>query len=165
MKRNVVMFSVAAVMVIGGLIGLAVAQHEPGQGAPPPRVLDTNPPAHAPMGQPPHAGMMGQPPQGPGPAQFAMFAEVIGRLSDMAGNSQAVGVLAVGGLKDDIRRKPADIIKDLEGLLGQVKAQAIRNALRLSLKDLYKAQGEDDKALEQLRNLVLENDKALTEKK
>jgi len=105
----------------------------------------------------------GQPhrPARPGLHQMVQFMGILKHLSEMSFDSERVGVAAVGALKDDIRRKPAEVIKDLEAQLGKVKTQGLRNAIRFSLKDVYKQQGEDEKCLAQIRMLIAENDKAL----
>ena len=71
------------------------------------------------------------------------------------------GMVAIGGLKDDVHRKPAEIIDDLEKQLAKTKSLGLRNALHLMLKDIYKAQAEDEKVLEHLRAMLAENDAAL----
>ncbi len=101
------------------------------------------------------------PPRPPGPEQVAQFVGMLQHMKRLSFDSEMVAVVAVGGLKDDVRRKPPEVIKDLEAQLEKVKTQGIRNAIRLNLKDLYKHQGEDEKALQQLRLLIAENDKAL----
>ncbi len=42
-----------------------------------------------------------------------------------------------------------------------VKTQGLRNAIRLTLKDIYKRQGENEKVIEHIKALIAENDKAL----
>ena len=72
-------------------------------------------------------------------------------------------MIAIGDLKDAVRRKPKEIIEDLETRLKKTKTLGLRNAIRLTLKDLYKAQGADEKVLDHLRTMLAENDAALQE--
>lgn len=108
------------------------------------------------------------------PQQAEHMGRMIGlitRMKSLCFDPQAVGVMAIGALKEDVRRKPEDIIKDLETLLTTetkaigIKTQGLRNAIRLTLKDIYKRQGEDEKVLAHLRALIVENDEALQEAK
>ncbi len=93
-----------------------------------------------------------------------MMIKLIQRMKQVCFDPETVGVMAVGALKDEVRRKDEDIIKDLEEQLAKVKALGLRNAIRLTLKDLYKRQGKNEKVLEQLKALIAENDKALQAK-
>ncbi|MCK4624911.1 MAG: hypothetical protein KAV00_06350 [Phycisphaerae bacterium] len=98
--------------------------------------------------------------------KISEFTGAMGHLTRMCFDSETIGVMAVGALKDDIRRKDEAIIKDLEEQLAKVKTQGLRNAIRLTLKDIYKRQGENEKVIAHIKALIAENDKALrTEKK
>ena len=90
-----------------------------------------------------------------------MMMEMLERLKHTCFDPTSAGIVAIGGLKDDVRRKPAEIIKDLEDTLGKTKTLGLRNAIRMSLKDIYKAQGEDEKVLQHLRAMLAENDAAI----
>lgn len=76
---------------------------------------------------------------------------------------ESAGLMALGGLKDDVKRTPQEQTKEFETLLPKLKSLTLRNGTRMVLKDLYKAQGQDDKALETLRAMAIENDKAIEE--
>lgn len=82
------------------------------------------------------------------------------RMRHVAFEPESAGLIAVGGLKDD-RRKNAEIIADLEGLLAQTKTLGLRNSIRLTLRDVYRAEKQDDKAYEHLRTMLHENDAAI----
>jgi len=86
---------------------------------------------------------------------------LVGRMSEVCGNPQLAAMVAIAGLKEDVRRKPEEVIKELEDQLGKLKTLGLRNAIRLLLRDLYKAQGEDAKVLEQLRAMIAENEAAI----
>ena len=69
---------------------------------------------------------------------------------------------------DDTRnrsRKPKEVIEDLEAVLTKTKTLGLRNAIRMTLKDLYKGLGEDEKVLEHLRAMLAECDQALQKDK
>ncbi len=89
---------------------------------------------------------------------------LVHRMKQVCFDPEAVGVMAVGALKDDVRRKDEAIVKDLEEQLAKVKTQGLRNAFRLSLKDIYKRQGENEKVIEHIKALIAENDEALQPK-
>jgi hypothetical protein len=100
--------------------------------------------------------------QGVGPTdRMVGFLDLVERFRALCADPEASGVMAVASMKDEVRRKPADVIKDYEDMLGKTKSLALRNAIRLALKDLYKAQGEDEKVMETLRAMLAENDAAI----
>ncbi|MDY7009272.1 MAG: hypothetical protein SVV80_00765, partial [Planctomycetota bacterium] len=90
-----------------------------------------------------------------------VMIKLVQRMKQTCFDSEAVGVMAVGALKEEVPRKDEDIIKDLEGQLAQVKTLGLRNAIRLTLKDLYKHRGKNEKVIEHIKALIAENDKAL----
>lgn len=84
---------------------------------------------------------------------------LIERMRHTSFDPAMAGLVALGALRTDVRReKPEDTIKDLEGLLPQVKTLGLRNSIRMMLKDLYREIEKDEKVLEHLKALVLEND-------
>ncbi len=76
---------------------------------------------------------------------------------------QSAGMIAIGSLKDDVQRKPEEVASEFEELLKNTKSLGLRNAIRLTLKDIYKRQNNNDKVLEHMRAMLAENDKALFE--
>ncbi len=108
-------------------------------------------------------------------AYLTMRPEDIGRMTSNLGliermkrlcfDPAAAGLVAAGGLRDDVRRKYAETTKDLEAQLAKTKTLGLRNALRLTLRDIYKKQEDDEKVLEHLRAMLAENDAALQAKK
>ena len=97
--------------------------------------------------------------------RMGKFIGLVGAMKHVCFDPETAGVIAVGALKDDVRRKTADIAKDLEAQLAKTKTLGLRNALRLSLKDIYKKQEDDEKVLGHLRAMLAENDAALQAKK
>lgn len=104
----------------------------------------------------------------PGPAdmleQIKPMFELLERMSEACFDEVTAAMIAIGGLKDDVRRKPAQITKDLETQLKSTKTLGLRNAIRMTLKDIYKAQGEDERVLGHLRAMLAENDRALQDR-
>jgi len=96
--------------------------------------------------------------------QLGAFIAVVTRLRDVAFDPQVAGMVAVGAIKDETGMKPADAVKTLEELLAQTKSLGLRNAIRMSLKDLYKSQGELEKMRQTLLEMVAENDAAIQAK-
>jgi len=86
---------------------------------------------------------------------------LIERLKDTCFDEPNAALIAIGGLKSEVRRKPEAVIDDLEQALAKTKTLGLRNAIRLTLKDIYKAMGEDEKVLNHLRAMLAENDKAI----
>lgn len=99
------------------------------------------------------------------PEEFGrMYAwmEVIERMGDMAFNPEVAGLIAIGAIKDDIPRDPRRRIEDLDNLLDRTRTIGLRNALRMGLKDLYLQTEQPEKALDQMRAMLAENDKFLS---
>jgi|GEM_PF-3076433 len=93
--------------------------------------------------------------------RFQRMVQLLSRMRGATFNPAEAGLIAIGGLKDDVPRKSDEIIADLESQLAKTKSLGLRNALRLQLRDLYKAAGKYDKVLMHLRAMVAENDAAL----
>ena len=171
-KRWIILATMATVAAL--LTCYAVAQQDP----PPPPGAGMAPggpggPGAGPGGPFGAPGAMG-PGRGPMPGGGGMgmrlepveqFAGILRQLSNLSFDSRAMGVMAVGAMKDETQRKSADVIKDLEEQLAKTKTLGIRNAIRLSLKDMYKKDKDDAKVVEQLKALIDENDKALQAQK
>ncbi len=75
------------------------------------------------------------------------------------------GMIAIGGLKNDVRRPEAEVVAELEGALTKTKSLGLRNALRMTLKDMYKKAGNNEMVLKHLRAMIEENDAALQKEK
>ncbi len=89
------------------------------------------------------------------------YLGLIGKMQRVSFNPKVAGIVAVGGLKDDVKRKAQDIIKDLESQLEKTRSLGLRNSIRMALKDLYKAEGQTDKILANYRVMLAENDVAI----
>jgi len=118
----------------------------------PPRPMD-----RPPMDRPPmaieQADRMGQ------------MLQLIRQMERVCFEPSTAGLIAAGGLKDEIRRPPADIIEDLEDRLAETRSLGLRNAIRMGLKDIYRMTGNDEMALRHLRQMLAENDLAIVEGK
>jgi len=95
--------------------------------------------------------------------QLEVMAEMIEWMENVCFEPSTAALIAIGGLKDEVEREPKAVAKDLEGVLENTATLGLRNAIRMTLKDVYKAQGEKEKLLAHLRALIAENDKALEE--
>jgi len=93
--------------------------------------------------------------------EMDQMLEMVERMTEISFNSEMVAVIAIGGLKDDVRRNPKDVIRDLESVLRKTRTLGLRNAIRMTLKDLYKHTGQEEKLLDTLRAMLHENDEAL----
>ena len=104
------------------------------------------------------------------PVNPEQYAERMGRLlglvqhmNQTAFDPQVAGLVALGGLRTDVQRELDEIVKDFEGLLATTKTLGLRNSIRLTLRDLYKETGRNEKVLENLRAMLAENDAAIAE--
>ena len=91
--------------------------------------------------------------------------QVIERMKKTCFEPDVAAMVALGGLRSDVRREPQEVIDDLEKQLTKLKTLGLRNCVRLMLKDLYKMTGKDDKILEHLRAMAAENDAAIQAEK
>lgn len=89
----------------------------------------------------------------------APMMHMLGAMKTICFDPDLAAVLAISAIKEELKDKPADAVKTLETLLGKTRSPGIRNAIRLTLKDLYKAQKDDQKLLDMLQDMVIENDK------
>jgi len=72
-----------------------------------------------------------------------------------------MGIIAIGGLRTEVPQKREELIETLVHLLENTKTLSLRNAIRLTLKDLYVEKGDAANALAQLKAIVRENDRAM----
>lgn len=90
--------------------------------------------------------------------QAEMRVKVVGSMKDTCFDSQAFGIIALGGLQNEVPQKPEDFARQLEGMLPSTYSQGLRNAIRLTLKDLYLEMKAPEKAQSQLKQMLIEND-------
>ncbi|MBI5722373.1 MAG: hypothetical protein HZA50_00280 [Planctomycetes bacterium] len=125
-------------------------QMQPGQGQQPGGMQGQQP------GMPPRMQKQGK--GGQGFEEMGMFIGVIDKMRGVCYNPEVAAMVAAGGLKDEIKRKPGEAAKDLEDLLAKAKTVGLRTAIRMTLKDIFKEAGDDAKVVEQLKAIVQEND-------
>jgi len=94
--------------------------------------------------------------------RMELMIGLIKRMQHICFDPATAGMIAIGGLKDEVRRKQEQVVADLEKQLAKTKTLGLRNAIRLTLKDLYKARGDDERVLDHLRKMIEENDAALS---
>jgi hypothetical protein len=123
-------------------------------------------PWHPPMPGGPQAGQpVASNPVVAGMQQLQQMMAMLHTFKEVAFNSETAAMIAIGGIKDENPRKPDLAIKTLEGTLKKVRTLGLRTAIHMNLKDLYKAQGNEEMVMEHLRDMLLENDEALQEHK
>ena len=93
--------------------------------------------------------------------QIHQMMAALGAIEGLCFNREMAAMAAIAGIKDDLKGRPIAAIRVLEASLRQVRTQGLRTAIHMTLKDLYKAQGSDEKVVEHLRAILLENDAAL----
>ncbi|MGH7179822.1 MAG: hypothetical protein ACREJC_20775 [Tepidisphaeraceae bacterium] len=83
------------------------------------------------------------------------YLDVVDRYSRMSRDPVAAGIGAVITANDILRPRGADAaIEYFTKILPDVKNEAVQRAIRSMLIDLYKTSGQQDKALEQLSELI-----------
>ncbi|MFP4105482.1 MAG: hypothetical protein ACLFVU_05245 [Phycisphaerae bacterium] len=96
--------------------------------------------------------------------RMGSYIGYVNRMKSVCFDPELAGMIAVGGLRRDVERKPEETAEELEELLKETESLGLRNCIRMSLRDIYKAQGEDEKVLKHLRKMIAENDAALAER-
>jgi len=96
---------------------------------------------------------------GPGAGQLdAMrnYLDVFDRYSRLSRDPTAAGVSAVVSAGEILRARGADsAIAYFNKVMPEVKNESVQRAIRLQLIELYKMSGQQEKALEQLENLMV----------
>ena len=88
--------------------------------------------------------------------QMRGWLDIVDRYARMSRDPVAAGVAAVIAADDLFRNKPPEQAIEYFGkLLSEVKNEAVQRAIRLQLVELYGKSNQPDKALEQLRLLMI----------
>lgn len=93
--------------------------------------------------------------------QAELRVKLVGNMKETCFDPLAIGIIAVGGLRTEVSQKPEELAQQLESILPETKSLGLRNAIRLTLKDLYVEMGSAAKAQEQFKAMIKENDDAL----
>ena len=84
--------------------------------------------------------------------KYLYLVDHMARLADNATGSGIAGVLSAAEM---LRGHPQDAIDYYNRVLPDVKNDSVRRAIRLQLADLYNEAHQQDKALDQLRELMV----------
>ena len=87
-----------------------------------------------------------------------MQIKLVGDMKKTCFDPNAMGLIALGAISQEISRPPQEVIEELEDLLVKTKTLGLRNAIRLTLKDLYKQTNQPEKTLDLMRSMLSEND-------
>ena len=93
--------------------------------------------------------------------EMEMHMDLIERMQSIAFEPGAAGIIAIGALRDDLPREEAEVAEHLERLLSKTKSTGLRNAIRITLKDMYREMGRKEKVIAHLEAMLAENDQAL----
>lgn len=97
--------------------------------------------------------------------QTAAQLELMRQMTSTLFNARMAAVMAIFAIKDDAKLKGDEKVKLLTAQLEKTKTLGLRNAIRTALKDLYTELGQSDKATDQLKAMLEENDAALAKEK
>ncbi len=95
--------------------------------------------------------------------EMELSMHMIGRTAKICFSPEVAAMIAIGALKDQAGRDPREAIEQLEDLLEDTRTLGLRNAIRLNLKDLYQATEQRGKLIRMLREMVSDNDEALSD--
>ncbi len=116
-----------------------------------------------PLAAAPTPGPQVRPPAPPAePTQ--QLRQMIGALhtmSEAVSDPRTAAMMAIGALKDEVKNRPIAGVRALEAALRTTRSLPLRTAIHLSLKDLYKAQGNDVMVVRHLMAVIAENDEAM----
>jgi hypothetical protein len=84
--------------------------------------------------------------------------KLVSNMESLCANSAYMGIVAIGSLRTELPQKREEIITSLATLLSETRSPALRNAIRLTLKDVYVEMGDTANALLQLKAIIREND-------
>lgn len=83
------------------------------------------------------------------------YLDIVDRFGRMTRDPAMSGIAAVVSANDILRPRGTQVaIEYFTKLLPEVKNPAVSRAIRVQLVDLYKAAGQQDQALEQLRTII-----------
>ena len=106
----------------------------------------------------PGGGGFDRGPGGPGMQKMEMlrgYIELVDRFTRLSRDPGTAGIAAVISASDMLKRRgPDTAINYFTKILPDVKNEAVQRAIRIQLADLYKAAGQEDKAIEQLEILM-----------
>ncbi len=85
---------------------------------------------------------------------------LVDKMKETYADPIAAGVVAIGAIKAELQRSGQDVPEGLETILNQTHAQGLRNALHMTLRDLYAQAGKPEKVMEHLSQMLRENDVA-----
>ena len=88
-------------------------------------------------------------------------AKVVGNLKETCFDPRAMGIVAIASLRGEIHQDPKQLADHLQAMLEQTKSLGLRNAIRLTLKEVYLEQGQVDQASRQVEMMIQENDQAV----
>jgi len=80
--------------------------------------------------------------------QAEMRVKVVGSMKNTCFDPQAFGIIALGGLQNEVPQKAEVFARQLEEMLPGTYSQGLRNAIRLTLKDLYLEMKAPEKSAE-----------------
>ena len=83
------------------------------------------------------------------------YIDVVDRFSRLSRNPATAGVAAVIAAADMLKQRGPDAaIEYFNKTLPDVKNETVQRAIRMQLIELYRASGQNDKAIEQLDSLI-----------
>lgn len=94
-------------------------------------------------------------PAAPSIEQTEKFLYLVDHFARLSENPTSTAIGAVLQAADIMKDKPQDAINYFNNALPDVKNEAVRRVIRLQLADLYQRTNQPDKALEQLREVMI----------
>ena len=82
-------------------------------------------------------------------------------IGDTAFDPESAALIGIGAINDECALTPQEAAAELELVLQSTQSLGLRNAIRITLKDIYLKAGDKKKALEHMRAMIAENDKCM----
>lgn len=107
--------------------------------------------------------VMSMSPETLSPERFQL-QEMVGMLnavSQTAFDSESAAMIGIGAINDELTSTPQEAAEELESVLKTTKSLGLRNAIRITLKDIYIKAGDKKKGIEHMRAMIAENDECM----
>lgn len=82
-------------------------------------------------------------------------------IGDTAFDPESAALIGIGAINDEFALTPQETAAELEAVLQSTQSLGLRNAIRITLKDIYLKAGDKKKGIEQMRAMIAENDKRM----
>lgn len=88
--------------------------------------------------------------------------QMLESIIEVAFDPISAGMIGIGAINDELALTPKEAAEELESILKSTKSLGLRNAIRMTLKDVYLKAGDKKRASYHMGMMIAESDKFLT---